>query len=92
LLRRAHHLPCADCADDTISNCHITMTLRTITPILFLLALPFVATACSHSSYTPLPDALMACNKIIDWSEQQACRQKAEKYNEDWQKRNNAAR
>jgi len=67
------------------------MTLRNFTSTLFLCALPFVTTACSHSSYTPLPDALMACNKIIDWSEQQACRQKAEKYNEDWHKRKNAA-
>jgi hypothetical protein len=55
------------------------------------LTLPAVlaTAACCHVDYVPAPRTL-ACNDIADWSEQQVCKKKADKYNQDWERRKSA--
>lgn len=61
------------------------MTLPSFARICCLFPV-LLASACSHVGYVPAPRTL-ACSDVADWNERQVCRQKADKYNEDWQRR-----
>lgn len=41
--------------------------------------------ACAMPEYTQ-HGMVLACDKIVDWSERKVCLQKVERYEEDWRR------
>ena len=51
---------------------------------LLPLAFTMLLGGCTTPEYTMLGMA-QACDKVVDWSERKVCRQKVDRYEEDWQ-------
>lgn len=50
-----------------------------------LLMVAALMSACAMPEYTQ-HGMVLACDKIVDWSERKVCLQKVERYEEDWRR------